>query len=756
MDTDSVFNFLFELEKIAEQLWSWIVQTAIFTTATALFIIAFKVIFKNRIKAKWHFLVWGILLIRIVFPVLPSTPMSVFNAVNVSNEKISDSSVVNITTEEGYYGHSDEQHYNISFGENKIPKTDISGEFEFSPVAEVSAFHIGNYAALVWAVGAVVLAVYFIIILLIYRHRLKKKRTDCDEKALAILNACKEKLNIKRNVRLYFADTTPVLIGLFKPCIYIPRDYEENELKTVLTHELCHMKHLDVLWSAIAALVLCLNWYNPIIWLSFFMFKRDIELYCDERTLKYIDDKQGYAMLLLNTAGKKKYVLGTSSLQSGKFDVKRRIRYLAKFKKPKVFIIVIAVVLAAALAVICLTNAMGKDNRPGVSDEVNPNISYDYNLLTHTLSFYGEGDMKDYEYSPSWSNQHKPINIEVNNGITRICKEAFFADIDGNTGKPRNDFQYTERVRLADSITDIGASAFFNCLSLQEINLPKNLKNIGEAAFDKCKSIKSIEIPDGVTVISDYLFDECESLESVKLGRHTKMIGGCAFSETKLSEIEIPDTVTKIGYLAFFDCKFTSVTIPPSVTFIGEEAFGYCNDEEKRITKIKDFTIRGYKNSAAEKYAAIHGFKFEATGETEINKELTKVELSDFYIETNNSVPLKPTKFSDDHFYDAFLKINTAGQIIPDFTLYELRLYKGLSFRKANSENQWYYCIIEADTEYHDKAYLFFEELNGIWVCRNYIAVDENMNPFDMRYGGNTLETDDGKQLLSIISDIDK
>ena len=103
--------------------------------------------------------------------------------------------------------------------------------------------------------------------------------------------------------------------------------------------------------------MLCANWFNPIIWLCFFMFKRDLELYCDERTLKYTGDRKSYARLLLDTATRGKYVFGTTSLNSGKSDVKRRIRFLAKFRKPKLLIAVLAVVLAAIIGALCLTNA---------------------------------------------------------------------------------------------------------------------------------------------------------------------------------------------------------------------------------------------------------------------------------------------------------------------------------------------------------------------------------------------------------------
>lgn len=366
-------------------IYAWLINSAIYSSVTALFIILFKLIFKNKIKARWHFLIWAILLIRLTVPVLPSTPLSVFNAVKVEENVIEQSSYQTIVTPPNTKADDpDDEHYSVS----QAPHSESNGFVSFTagtePGESVTIINIDRIILCIWLGGTIILLGYFITVLAIYKHRLKKKRRECD--LLPLLDKCKAQLYIKRDVKLYYADTTPMLTGLFKPAIYVPEKANETELEATLLHELCHMKHLDVLWSAIAALVLCLNWYNPIIWLSFFMFKRDIELYCDERTLKYIDDKQGYAMLLLNTAGKKKYVLGTSSLQSGKSDVKRRIRYLAKFKKPKVFIIVLAVVLAAALAVICLTNAMG--NTPKSEDLQKSR----YEVTGNTISKYNGDD----------------------------------------------------------------------------------------------------------------------------------------------------------------------------------------------------------------------------------------------------------------------------------------------------------------------------------------------------------------------------
>lgn len=649
MNPNAFPAWLYSLDDFLNSVYVWIVQSAVFLSVTALLIMLFKLIFKNRLRAKWHFLIWAVLLVRFVIPFFPSSPVSVFNLANFDEQAIQNASVVNIISEEGYNGYGNEPHYNLSFGENNIPETDISGEHEFSPMTEVNAFHFYSPAAIAWAVGAAALVIYFIIVLLVYRQKLKRRRTQCDEKTLSVLNSLKEKLGIKRNVRLYFADTAPVLTGLFKPAVYIPDSYGGTELEAVITHELCHLKHLDILWSGIAALVLCLNWYNPVIWLSFFMFKRDLELYCDERTLKYTQNKQGYALLLLKTASKNKYVLGTTSLLSGKSDLKRRIRYLAKFKKPTVLIIIAAVLAAAAITTVCLTNAntksagqAGNYAEPSTEPtkktediETSRLLSYSYDSSTQTFKIKGVGEIEpqkvhilrssveftfekevdkvgwitDYELIPNnttevWRETITgiPKTIDIENGITAICANAF----EGGSSGINCGFEYTERVNLPDSLKRIANFAFTGCENLSEIELPKNLTVIDSGAFFNCRSLKSITIPDRVDVIGRGAFSGCESLEEVTFGEKTFVIENYAFYGTSLKEINLSDGFCEVGDFAFFGCDFTSVTIPDTVFTIGEKAFGYTQDG-----KIDGFTIRGYADSTAEWYAKENGFKFE-------------------------------------------------------------------------------------------------------------------------------------------------
>lgn len=407
MGTDILTNYLLGLTQTTSPfytVYAFLIQTTIYISVTAIFIILFKLIFKNRLRAKWHFLIWAILLIRLIIPSLPTSPVSVFNTVKVDENAVIQHSLHSYVNEDSM----EDDNYTVAVGLQKMIEADNDDIPEGK--SEIGyAIQIDEIVTYVWAGGTLLLLGYFITILAVYRHKLKKHRRECDDNTLHILDICKEKLNIKRNLALYFADTTPMLIGLFKPSIYIPENLSEAEKEATLFHELSHMKHLDILWSAVATLVLCLNWFNPIMWFSFFIFKRDIEVYCDQRTLKYTENKQSYAMLLFKTAtaGKEKYIPGTTSLQSGKADVKRRIRYMAKFKKPTLTITAVAVTMVTLILLSCLTNAKVKKEIASL------------NPTEITENFFASFEESDYQKMKQY--------------CTEKCKKSFFhnGDVDG-------------------------------------------------------------------------------------------------------------------------------------------------------------------------------------------------------------------------------------------------------------------------------------------------------------------------------------
>jgi hypothetical protein len=130
---------------------------------------------------------------------------------------------------------------------------------------------------------------------------------------------------------------------------------------------------------------------------------------------------------------------------------------------------------------------------------------------------------------------------------------------------------------LPNSVTNIGASAFYGCTSLTSVTIPGSVTSIGDDAFDGCSGLTNVTIPDSVTNIGEYAFAR-SGISSVTILGSVTSIGGGAFDGCSgLTSVTIPDSVTAIGDIAFYDCtSLTSVTIPGSITSIGNGVFEGC------------------------------------------------------------------------------------------------------------------------------------------------------------------------------------
>ena len=141
------------------------------------------------------------------------------------------------------------------------------------------------------------------------------------------------------------ADTT-MLAGVFCPEVYLAAgsDFTEEELRHVFAHELTHYKHRDLWLNVLRAGMLCAFWWNPVFWLAFRRFHMDMEVYCDYDAAKVTGDRKAYAHTLVKAAaGKKRFMLATTSLANEEHQVSRRVKALAKFKQPKIWVSVLAV-----------------------------------------------------------------------------------------------------------------------------------------------------------------------------------------------------------------------------------------------------------------------------------------------------------------------------------------------------------------------------------------------------------------------------
>ncbi|MBQ9858989.1 MAG: hypothetical protein IJO77_08320, partial [Oscillospiraceae bacterium] len=189
-------------------------------------------------------------------------------------------------------------------------------------------------AAFIWLVGIAALLIYGIVSYIRLHRKLRFA------------------VKFEDNIYQTEAVSSPFIMGFVKPKIYIPYGLDPSSLEYVLAHEKAHIKRLDHLVKPISFLVLTAHWFNPLVWLSFYLMSRDMAMSCDEKVLVKGVPSKDYSTTLLSLAVKKRFP-SPSPLAFGESGVKGRIKNALKFKKPALWITVIAVIICIAVIFIC-------------------------------------------------------------------------------------------------------------------------------------------------------------------------------------------------------------------------------------------------------------------------------------------------------------------------------------------------------------------------------------------------------------------
>ena len=198
-------------------------------------------------------------------------------------------------------------------------------------------------ATYLWMAGVLVMGTYAVVSYL----RLRRK----------LITASLLKENI------YLADeiASPFVMGLIHPKIYLPSSLGAREQPYVVMHEQHHIRRLDHIVKVLAFIALSIHWFNPLVWIAFQMASKDMEMSCDEAVVRKMGDGvlADYTASLLSLATGK-HVIAGMPLAFGEGDPKARIRNLASWKKPAIWVVLAAVIACAVLAICLLTNPRGQ------------------------------------------------------------------------------------------------------------------------------------------------------------------------------------------------------------------------------------------------------------------------------------------------------------------------------------------------------------------------------------------------------------
>ena len=184
----------------------------------------------------------------------------------------------------------------------------------------------------------------------------------------------------KDNIMLCDEVKTPFILGMIRPLIYVPSALEGERMEMVCAHEKAHISRHDHWWKPFGFALLSVYWFNPLCWLAYILLCRDIEAACDEKVIKDKDREYmaaySQALLELSVSGK---IITACPLAFGETGVKSRIKGILNYKKPAFWIILIALIACAAVAVCFLTNPKKKE-ADTQAEEINAleNMDVDY------------------------------------------------------------------------------------------------------------------------------------------------------------------------------------------------------------------------------------------------------------------------------------------------------------------------------------------------------------------------------------------
>ena len=316
-------------------LFSQVLNMSMTGSVVILLVVLVRLILKRAPKIFSHAL-WSVVLFRLLCPVALTAPVSVLNALEpVVQEASQSTSVVYFLPAEV------RQNPDFTF----VPAQNQSGtESVQAGAPEHTRFDLMTVAPYVWIAGFGIMTAYSVIQYIRLRGKL--------------VGAFVYRGNV---YRVDYIDT-PFVMGIFSPKIYLPSDVPMNERKYIIAHERHHIRRCDHIIKLLAYFALCIHWFNPLVWAAFILAGKDMEMSCDEAVIRKMGSqiRADYSASLLRLATHKKIIAGMP-LAFGEGDTKGRVMNMAKWKKPRLWVSLICLLLCATILVACAVNPVDEE-----------------------------------------------------------------------------------------------------------------------------------------------------------------------------------------------------------------------------------------------------------------------------------------------------------------------------------------------------------------------------------------------------------
>lgn len=285
-------------------------------------------------------------------------------------------------------------------------------------------------AAYIWAAGVIILLCYAAI----SYFRLKRK----------VHTAVRLEENVWQSEHV----SSPFILGIVRPHIYLPFHLDEEQKEYVVAHERAHLARRDHWWKLAAYLLVAVYWFNPLCWIAYCLLCKDIELACDEKVVKDFDlhHKKMYSQTLVSCSVNR-HSVAVCPLAFGENDVKKRVRNVLSYKRPAFWILAASIVICVVIAVCFLTNPKSEQENQAESglektegEITAEKVPEDYTLedaLAEDLVIIADGDVMNgqekWEAFVETTSKGEPASIKVVHYFTlgdkSLYDEAFYESI---------------------------------------------------------------------------------------------------------------------------------------------------------------------------------------------------------------------------------------------------------------------------------------------------------------------------------------
>ena len=397
----------------------------------------------SKRSPKWvNVLLWGIVALRLVLPFSVESALSLIpSAETVSPAVVQFDPAPTITS-------------GVSVIDNAVNPS-LSEHFAAVPTASVNPLYVWAYlAGWVWLIGLGVMLLYALVSYLRLRRRVS-------------VSLC-----VRENIYLCDAISSPFILGVVKPRIYLPSGLDEVQRQNVLSHERAHLARRDHWWKPLGFALLAVYWFNPVLWLAYTLLCRDIELACDERVIRTMDESavKTYSTVLLACSMPRKAVI-TCPLAFGEVGVKERVKNALHYKKPAFWVVAASVAVCVVVAVCFLTNPPTDTDAAGLVGFHREQVTY--------------ADVTD-------ASGAQPSNVQ----LTAEETDAVYALLDA--------LQY-KRLGAASAMEDCYARLYFISAAGERCEIMLSEREMLVNPITDGKTARLYELRSGSTELRDYL-----------------------------------------------------------------------------------------------------------------------------------------------------------------------------------------------------------------------------------------------------------